>query len=260
MTPIATHVDADANSSATALSYCNVRVLQLDVTSTPSVPAAAASLSATHGRLDVLICNAGVMLRKPPSVAQLVMHTHLYSVHDSLQAMDALLASSAHPLVVVVSSEASPWVVHQLRGVVRQRVDDAAEQTSWAELAECAADYVLFLSDPSSARFTWPPPQSTVYSYGVSKAMVSALIRMYACQHPHITAVCSCPGYCETDMTAGAVGVEKRSAAAGAESVLWVVEQRAEVVSGRLYQDGLELPIAQARPRRRRPASRRQLR
>jgi len=250
-----------SSSTATPLPYSNVRVLELDVNSTPSIAAAAATLSSAHGRLDVLICNAGVMLRKPPAVADLVMRTNLYSVHDTLQAMDGLLVSSSQqssqqsPLVVVVSSEVSPWTVHQMRGVVRQRVEAA---NSWAELAECAADYVRYLADPTTAQFTWPAPQSTVYAYGISKALVSAYIRMYARQQPHITAVCSCPGYCATDMTAGAVGVQKRSAAEGAESVLWAVEHRAEVVSGRLYQDGAEMPVAQARPRRPRPAPKQQ--
>ena len=252
----AASVRSGIDGTAADPSYPNVRVVQLDVNSAPSITAAAASLSSAHGRLDVLICNAGVMLRKPPVVAELVMQTNLYSVRDLLQAMDALLVSSSQhssqpPLVVVVSSEVSPWTVHQLHGEPRQRVEFAAERDSWAELAECAADYVRFLADRQSAHFPWPDPQRTVYSYGVSKALVSAFIRMYARQHPHITAVCSCPGYCATDMTAGAVGVTKRSAAAGAVSVLWVVEHRADVTSGGLYQDGVEMPIAQARPRRR---------
>ena len=250
----------DANNAAATLSYTNVRLLELDVTSATSIAAATAHLSSVYGRLDVLICNAGVMLRKPPSVAELVMHTNLYSVHELLQAMDALLVSSGRhwsqpPLVVVVSSEVGPWVVHQLRGVLRQRVEQAAEQGSWAELADCAADYVRFLAQPASAQYQWPPPQSTVYAYGVSKALVTAFVRLYAQQHPHVTAVCSCPGYCSTDMTAGAVGVEKRSAAAGAESVLWAVEHREELGSGRMYQDGVELPVAQARRRRQRRPS-----
>lgn len=244
-------------SVAASQSYGNVRVLEFDVTSPQSTIAATATLTSAHGRLDLLLCNAGVMLRKPPSVAELVLQTNLYAVHDTLHDMNALLASSEQPLVVVVSSEVSPWVVHQLRGEVRRRVENVDHQTSWVELTECAADYVRFMHDPHSPslQFTWPAPQSTVYSYGVSKALVDAFIRTYAAQHPEITVVCSCPGYCATDMTAGAVGVQKRSAADGAESVLWAVEHREEMVSGRSYQDGAELPVAQARRSRHRHAS-----
>ena len=236
-----------SNGGFTSAPHSNVRVIQFDVNSASSIQAATAHLSSTHGRLDLLICNAGVMLRKPPSVAELVMQTNFYSVHDTLLAMDGLLTSAAQPLVVVVSSEVGPWTVHQMRGVARQRVEDAAQTVSWEELTDCAADYCRFLAEPQSAKYAWPSPQSTVYAYGISKALVTTYMRKYAREHPHIQAVCSAPGYCATDMTSGAVGKQRRSAAEGAESVLWAVEHRAEAVSGRQYQDGEVLPVAQAR-------------
>ena len=82
-----------------------VSTLQLDVTDDASVDAAAASVKATYGRLDVLVNSAGIFLRgEPRRVARDIFGTNVIGYVSVTEAFLPLLREAPAPRLVFVSS------------------------------------------------------------------------------------------------------------------------------------------------------------
>lgn len=87
-----------------------VEFVQLEVTSQQSVDAAAAEIERSHGRLDILMNNAGIALDWiPPSeltveTFQKTYDTNVFGVFRVTKAMLPLLKKSGHGRIVNVSS------------------------------------------------------------------------------------------------------------------------------------------------------------
>lgn len=82
-------------------------LLQLDITSDESIAAAAASIEASHGRLDWLVNNAGITVRNAPSRRAELLDTYNTNTAGPLiltEALLPLLRRSSDPRVVNVSS------------------------------------------------------------------------------------------------------------------------------------------------------------
>jgi NAD(P)-dependent dehydrogenase (short-subunit alcohol dehydrogenase family) len=160
--------DAVASLRADGL---DVHPVALDVTDPASAAAAAAQIDREHGRLDVLVNNAGIAGgRVRPSQADVeqlrpVFETNVFGVVIVTNAMLPLLRRSGAAVVVNVSSEVG-------------------------SLAEA--------SDPESALAQLPA--SGVYA--PSKTAVNALTVQYArdLRADHILVNAITPGYCATDL------------------------------------------------------------
>jgi NAD(P)-dependent dehydrogenase (short-subunit alcohol dehydrogenase family) len=90
---------------------CDVRVLEIDVASDTSVEAAAATVQAEDGKLDVLINNAGILGGQPSSPSEqsiadikLVYETNVFGPIRVTQAFLPLLKASDHANILMVSS------------------------------------------------------------------------------------------------------------------------------------------------------------
>jgi len=100
----------DAERGAAAAADLGATLLVLDVTDEESVAAAADRLAAEHGRLDVLVNNAGISGGHTPpgqtTAADLlaVYDTNVFGVVRTTHAMLPLLERSAAPVIVNVSS------------------------------------------------------------------------------------------------------------------------------------------------------------
>lgn len=88
-----------------------IDVVQLDVTKDEEITRAATYVDKTHGRLDVLINNAGIIRRPPPgdlsalrTAFNEVLDTNLTSVAVVTEAFTPLLRKSTDPKVINVSS------------------------------------------------------------------------------------------------------------------------------------------------------------
>ena len=92
------------------LSELDVRGVKVDVTSQPSVDAAAKIIDAQYGRLDVLINNAGVIGSRVPALEVgaddmlAAYDTNVFGAVRMMRAFVPLLRHSARPRVVMVSS------------------------------------------------------------------------------------------------------------------------------------------------------------
>ncbi|TVY46320.1 Short-chain dehydrogenase/reductase [Lachnellula occidentalis] len=83
-----------------------VEAIQLDVTNDASVDAAAAKVFSTHGRLDVLVNNAGILSKNPTARDNLreVLAVNCVGVMSVTEAFLPLLRKSSAPRLVFVSS------------------------------------------------------------------------------------------------------------------------------------------------------------
>ncbi len=108
----------DERRGEAAAEELGVRYVQLDVTDEASVEAAAKKIEADHGRLDVLINNAGITggeghpSETDVAVVREVYETNVFGVVAVTNAMTPLLRRSAAGRIVNVSSElgAFAWV------------------------------------------------------------------------------------------------------------------------------------------------------
>ncbi|KAL9134517.1 MAG: hypothetical protein Q9175_004297 [Cornicularia normoerica] len=88
----------------------SVEPIELDVTSDTSIAAAAAVVASKHGRLDVLINNAGIGPYAPPAEASTrerftqILSTNVTGAACLTDALISLLQKSSQPRIVFVSS------------------------------------------------------------------------------------------------------------------------------------------------------------
>lgn len=130
-----------------------VSALQLDVTSDASIAAAASHIQKTHGRLDVLVNNAGIALdvKEPQaSIRSLMQRTFETNVFGAAAVTDAfipLLEKSTTPRIVFTSSSVgsltraadltNPW----------SKAPITAYRTSKAALNMLMLSYAVILHD-----------------------------------------------------------------------------------------------------------------
>jgi NAD(P)-dependent dehydrogenase (short-subunit alcohol dehydrogenase family) len=87
------------------------RFVAADVGDEAQVAQLLASVSATEGRLDALVCNAGVMVRKPLAALTLddwsrVLRTNLTSIFLLVRAAEAMLRAAKGAVVTIASTRA----------------------------------------------------------------------------------------------------------------------------------------------------------
>ena len=177
--------------------------LSLDVDSENSIAKAVEAVQQIHGRLDVLINNAAILLDHYqgaegtiPDDMERTLATNVVGVHSVIRAFLPLLRQSPAARIVNVSSGAGQ--LNDMFGSV------------------------------------WAP------GYQVSKAALNALTRIWATElvKDHIPVNSVCPGWCRTDM-----GGEQasRTAEQGATSVCWLVTRASKDITGKFFRDGVEL-------------------
>ena len=162
----------DEERGRAAADELGVGFVQLDVTNQKSVDAAAWQVGSEHGRLDVLINNAGITGTFAPlqdasiDDAQDVLDTNLFGVMRVTNAFVPLLELSDHPRIVNISSGVSSF-------------QDTIE----------------------NGYFDWQivPPV-----YAVSKTALNMLTLKYSRALPTMRVNAADPGYTRTDLNGGA--------------------------------------------------------
>lgn len=158
----------DIERGSAAAASVGARFVQLDVTDDASVDAAAASILAAEGHLDVLVNNAGITGQRvdtadvTAAIIEEVYAVNVFGIVRVTHAMLPLLTASDNPVIVNVSSGLGS------AGVV---------------------------SDPSRLESTFP-----VLAYGSSKAAVLGLTVQYAKALPELRVNAVDPGYTATDL------------------------------------------------------------
>jgi NAD(P)-dependent dehydrogenase (short-subunit alcohol dehydrogenase family) len=176
-----------------------VRPLTLDVADPQSIAAAAESVRADPGRLDVLVNNAGIGsdfgvsgLAPDFDAIQRALETNFYGAYRLTIALLGLLRESAHPRIVNVSSG--------MGGV--------AEMGGWSP------------------------------GYRVSKAALNATTRILSTElkDDGFLVNSACPGFVDTDM-GGPMGATK-TVHDGAAGVVWLATLPDDGPTGGFFRDG----------------------
>jgi NAD(P)-dependent dehydrogenase (short-subunit alcohol dehydrogenase family) len=176
-----------------------VRPLTLDVADPQSIAAAAESVRAEPGRLDVLVNNAGIGsdfgvsgLEPDFDAMQRALETNFYGAYRLTVALLGLLRQSAHPRIVNVSSG--------MGGV--------AEMGGWSP------------------------------GYRVSKAALNAMTRILSTElrGDGFLINSACPGFVNTDM-GGPMGATK-PVEDGASGVVWLATLADGGPTGGFFRDG----------------------
>jgi NAD(P)-dependent dehydrogenase (short-subunit alcohol dehydrogenase family) len=194
--------EAQARAAAaeiTAETGAPVHPLALDVSDPESVAAAAASVGAAPGRLDVLVNNAGVGLDFGVSgttpdfdAIEQTLRTNFYGAYRLTVALLDLLRKSEHPRIVNVSSG--------MGGVT--------EMGGWSP------------------------------GYRVSKAALNAVTRILSTElkDDGFLVNSACPGFVKTDM--GAPMGANKSVQAGAAGIVWLATLADDGPTGGFFRDG----------------------
>ena len=165
----------EASSAGLREEGLDVRFIELDVTSTATILAAARLIKEQVGRLDVLVNNAGMgILRTPPAVltvddVRTVYETNVFGVIAVIQAMLPLLERSAAGRIVNISST----------------------------LGSLSA-----ASDPERPTSSAAYATSVGLAYSTSKTALNALTVCFANQlhATNIKVNAACPGHVATDL------------------------------------------------------------
>ena len=204
--------------------------LGLDVREPASIEAAAQEVRTRHGRLDVLVLNAGVAL--DGFDAQVVRKTLAVNTEGAIATFDAfrpLLSEQA--CVVMVSSG-----LGELAGIERPlREQFARPELSREQLSALTRGFEDAVAAGREREAGWPRS-----AYRVSKIALNAFTRIAARELAgtgvRVNAVC--PGWVRTDM--GGAGAT-RSVEEGAASIVWAATLAPEGPSGGFFRDGVAI-------------------
>ncbi len=180
----------------------NARLLALDLTKPKAIENFAREFSEFCPTLDVLINNSGVLLDSTVSVLETTAQLFLETFSVNTVA-PVLLSQSLLPFL---RKSKSPRIIN---------VSSGAGQLSDGELSN------------------WAP------AYSASKAALNALTQQLASTLPGISINSVCPGWCKTDMG----GKEApRTAAQGAETIVWLATDADQKITGKFFRDKKEIP------------------
>ena len=159
--------------------FDNVKVVELDVTQTASIASAAAQVKSEYGRLDVLMCNAGVAGGAGES-ADTVFAVNVDGVHDTIEAFLPHVPASG--LIVVVASEVGAWATAALPPQL-QKILTSPNTVNWPLIQQLEADWLKAQKEQPHEQ-PWPPTnKAATGAYAISKALVLAYLRSFALQH-----------------------------------------------------------------------------
>jgi NAD(P)-dependent dehydrogenase (short-subunit alcohol dehydrogenase family) len=192
-----------------------VSLLQLDVTSSVSIQAAAQYISENHGCLDVLVSNAGITSTAEPLINQLrdTFDTNTFGPAVLMEAMTPLLQKSHEPRVIFVSSELGSLNRRADRNYIYDAIDAMAYRMSKAGLN------MLALCHAKSSE-SWENP-ARVWCYD--------------------------PGFCVTDLTGpqdrqNREKLGARSSEEGAQGLIPIIEGHKDFQAGKMVNDSGTLP------------------
>lgn len=232
---------ASARTEIGAASSVELYLLQLEITDTDSVQAAASKLQqeAPNG-IDILVNNAGFAFKAAateptPVQARETLRVNFYGTLTTSRAFMPMLRTNAR--VVNVGSMAggmNSWGAELRNSFLSPTLTEG-------QLMDLCEQYVAATKVGTHRDLGWPGT-----SYGVSKAHVHAMTRIhardiasYGLKDPTgVTVNAVCPGWCKSDMA----GWDRppKTAAQGADTPLWLCFSGAGGATGKFFSDRSE--------------------
>lgn len=179
---------------ASGLSESRVEWHALDITDDKSIDTLKDFIVENHGKLDVLINNAGIATKGSTFNRQVVDETLACNYDATLKMCTTfipLMAKSGR--IVNVSSMAGKLT--RLSPELQERFRDP--NLTLSGVGNLLHEFASNVSDDHAPQ-GWPKA-----GYAVSKMGVTAMTKVLARSHPNVLINCVCPGYVNTDMTSG---------------------------------------------------------
>ncbi len=142
--------------------------------------------------------------------------------------MDALIGLMKPGARIINVSSSTGILDENYHTSVREKLHDASLQVS--ELHSLAWSYIDAVSEGKQQQLGWP---SKVY--GVSKAILNQLTRIYARDHKHMVFASVHPGWCKTEMGGSNAPL---TASEGAAHILSIAFGASSETSGCFWIDG----------------------
>jgi len=182
----------------------------LDVESDDSVGKFVSWLKASHGKVDVLINNAGHAIQGSAFDEQIATKTIGVNYLGVRRVTEALLPlmPDAGGRVITVSSEAG-----RLGGYSTSLQKRFLGASSRFDIDELRQEFISAIRDNAVESRGWP--RST---YKVSKALVNAYVRVVTRERPKVFFAAVCPGWVKTRMAPGG----QLTPAEGADTPIWL--------------------------------------
>jgi carbonyl reductase 1 len=196
----------------------------LDVEDPASIDRLALRLRELHGRIDVLVNNAGIALKGfDPHVVRKTLDVNFYGAVRTTDRFAVL-----EPKVIVMVSSGL-GELSALGTELRRELGAAA--LSRARLFELVETFVRDVEHGTHQRRGWPSS-----AYRVSKIALNALVRILAREHgesgPRVNAVC--PGWVRTELGGAAAD---RSVEEGARGIVWAATLAPDGPTGGFFRD-----------------------
>eukprot|EP00966_Prymnesium_polylepis_P296761 6855799-Prymnesium_polylepis.1 len=199
---------------AASLGNDSVIPVQLDVTDSASVAAAAQTIAKDGNQLDALVNNAGVLLERDggdlASIVEPTLQINFDSVVTVTDAFITLLRDGGQ--IVNVSSGAGTRATGALTIATREELDAAADASA------LRAAFTRLARDAAASE--QQPGETPVY--GLSKAAVNYYTRLIARETPRLRVNACSPGFCRTEIAGRDIVYtrEPKDAALGADVVV----------------------------------------
>lgn len=216
------------------------KYMPLDVADPSSITAWAGRVAAEHGRLDVLVLNAGVMGRSPSDTRQSV-NVNYFGALRTVRAVEALLHAGSR--VVAVSSRLGSLVA-QPGDVLRTTL--ASPDLSIDRLSQMMEDAASAAEADGAAGLTAAGWKADPYA--VSKVGLTTLLRLLGrdARPPGVAYHAACPGLTDTgdntEMIKDLPGIVPL--AQGADTVVWATTLGAGEGNGGFVADRRQLDYA----------------
>jgi carbonyl reductase 1 len=218
--------DKSRGEDAAAKLCCpNVRPIDLDIDSRTSIQTAVNHIESEYGRLDVLVCNAGIASKGDTfnaSVAQKTLATNFTGTLHLVEAALPLMRSSGPGARIVFVSSRSGDVSKITSPALRDKILCAS---SSEELSRLGDEFVQSVGDGTYSQKGWPKN-----TYSVSKILMSRLAEIIAQDSLNSGVTCNscCPGWVRTDMGGASA---RLSAVEGADTPVWLASTDAPEIA-----------------------------
>jgi carbonyl reductase 1 len=222
----------------------NVVFKPLDINAPESIQAFARAMQEEHGRVDVLVNNAGFAYKgRDPTPfreqAAPTLKTNYWGTAALIDAMVPLLRQSADPKIVNVASQSGRLSILDTDKAKQREVSSPG--LTRERLDEMVREFQADVEAGTHAAKGWPNT-----CYGMSKLALIACGRVFAAEeakrHPErpIWLASCCPGWCATDMSSHS---GPRSAEHGARTPAWLALRGKEegARSGGFFYDENEI-------------------
>lgn len=222
--------------------FSNVKVLEIDITSSSSLKSAVEKVKSEYSTLDVLLHNSGISNLNGDGKHPDVFNVNVRGAKDTIEAFLPILTPKSGE-ITVVSSEVGAWYNHEVDASVRKEFEDV-DAVTWEKVEGWMNDWEKFAAG-KEAKGKWVPLDKGMIGsmYCASKGILNPWLRKFAKDHKEVKVAVVTPGYCATELNNFS---GPRSAEQGGESVIWPILNQYE--SGKFYEDGKDRSYDEALP------------